>query len=176
MNEQPNPSTEMNGQSSGQITSLEEAQKKIEELEVQLKDKDQKYLYLYAEFENFKKRSIKERSELIKYGTEPLAREILDVIDNLERAISHMPKDTDKTLGEGLHMVLNQFRAILQKQGIEHIKSVEQSFDPNFHEAISSEQSDHPEGTVVKEHMRGYTIHGRLLRPARVVVSGGKAS
>ncbi len=168
--------TEQATQTTETPESNESSAERIQELEAQLKDKDQKYLYLYAEFENFKKRSIKERSELIKYGSEPLAREILDVIDNLERALSHMPKDSDKTLSDGLHMVLNQFRAILQRQGIEHIKSVEQSFDPNFHEAISSEQSDHPAGTVVKEHMRGYTMHGRLLRPARVVVSDGKAS
>lgn len=163
------PNEPQNGSEQGPETA-------VDQLQAQLKDKDQKYLYLYAEFENFKKRAIKERSELMKYGSEPLAREILDVIDNLERAVSHMPPGTDKTLGDGLHMVLNQFKAILQKQGIEHIKSVEQNFDPNFHEAISSEQSDLPEGTVVKEHVRGYTIHGRLLRPARVVVSGGKAS
>lgn len=150
------------------------SQDRVQELEAQIKDRDQKYLYLYADFENFKKRAIKERSDLIKFGSEPLAREILEVIDNLERALAHMPPTTDKTLKDGLHMVLNQFRGVLEKQGIQTVSSVEKSFDPHFHEAVASEDSDHPPGIVVKEHLRGYTMHGRLLRPAQVVISGGK--
>lgn len=152
---------------------FEEAQKKIGELEAQLKEKESKYTYLYAEFENFKKRAQKERSDLLKYGWEAAARDLLQIIDNLERAFIHIPTGTDKTLVEGLKMVLNQFKAVLQKQGVEYIESLEKDFDPNLHEAVSQEESTEPTGKILKEHMRGYTLHGRLLRPARVVVSSG---
>lgn len=122
------------------------------------------------------KRAIRERAELIKFGGENLARELLQVIDNVERALDHMPADTDKSLVEGLHMTMNQFRAVLQKQGVEPIRTQNQSFNPEFHEAVGQETSEHPEGTVIKEHLKGYTMHGRLLRPARVVVSGGNSN
>lgn len=154
-------------------TSSDELQKQIEKLEEQVKEKESKYLYLYADFDNFKKRAVKERSDLIKFGWESVARDLLQVVDNLERALVHMPPDTDKTLAEGLNMVLTQFRASLQKQGLQTIESLKKDFDPNLHEAVGQEESDLPQGTIVKEHTRGYTLHGRLLRPARVIVSGG---
>lgn len=152
----------------------QDLQKKVEELEAQLKDKDAKYLYLYAEFENFKKRTIKERSDLMKFGWESQARELLQVIDNLERALAHMPASTDKTLTEGLHMVINQFKATLQKGGVERVAGIDSPFDPNLHEAVAQEPSEAPAGTILKEHQGGYTLHGRLLRPSRVVISSGK--
>jgi molecular chaperone GrpE len=168
--------TNANNGADGQPESGQDLQARVQELEAQLKEKESKYLYLYAEFENFKKRAVKERADLLKFGWEPAARELLQVVDNLERALEHAPPSTDKTLIEGLQMVLNQFKSVLQKQGIQHIDSMQKSFDPEYHEAVGQEASDQPEGTVVKEHMRGYTLHGRLLRPARVVVSGGKSA
>jgi molecular chaperone GrpE len=154
---------------------------KIQELEAQLKEKEQKYVYLYADFENFKKRAVKERSDLLKFGWESAARSLLEVIDNLERALAHMPKTPNgsesaahKTLEEGLKMVLNQFKAVLEKQGVQAVSTELQMFDPNLHEAVGQESSDKPHGQVLKEETKGYTIHGRLLRPARVIISGGE--
>jgi molecular chaperone GrpE len=143
------------------------------DFQAQLKEKDARYLYLYAEFENYKKRMAKERDDLRKYGSEKLARELLQVIDNLERALAHMPPTTDKTLVDGLHMTLNQFRAVLEKEGVLPVSALGQAFDPNVHEAVAQEASDKPEGTIVNEASKGYTFQGRLLRPARVVVSQG---
>ncbi|MCM2276822.1 MAG: nucleotide exchange factor GrpE [Oligoflexia bacterium] len=148
-------------------------QKRVEELEGQVKEKEAKYLYLYAEFENFKKRSIKERSDLLKFGWENVARELLQVVDNLERALAHVPPSTDKSLMEGLQMVLNQFRNALSQQGVQRIEDVGKPFDPNLHEALAQEPSELPEGQITQVHSRGYTLHGRLLRAARVVVSSG---
>ena len=148
-------------------------------LEAQLKEKDQKYVYLYAEFENYKKRMIKERSDLMKFGWENAARELLEVVDNLERALMHLPKSNEqshKTLEQGLRMVLNQFKAALEKQGIQKIDAASKDFDPNLHEAVGHEESDQPEGKVVREESGGYTMHGRLLRPSRVVISSGQKS
>jgi molecular chaperone GrpE len=71
-------------------------------------------------------------------------------------------------------MVLNQFRSTLQKQGVTAIESLEKVFDPNLHEAVGQEPSTLPSGTITQEHMRGYTLHGRLLRPARVIISNGQ--
>lgn len=152
---------------------IEELEKKVQELEFQVKEKENKYKYLYADFENFKKRSLKERADLVKFGWETAARELLQVIDNLERALSHVPPNTDKTLSEGLNMILNQFKSILMSQGVHQIQSLNQDFDPNLHEAVGQEKSDQPQGKIIQEHIKGYTLHGRLLRPARVVVSAG---
>ncbi len=157
-----------------QTSEIQDLQKRIQELEAQVKEKESKYVYLYADFENFKKRSIKERSDLIKFGWESVARDLLETADNLERAMTHVPTGTDSNFTDGLTMVLNQFRSSLQKQGVEAIESLEKSFDPNFHEAVGQEPSPLPSGVISREHTRGYTLHGRLLRPARVVLSNGE--
>lgn len=148
----------------------------VETLQTQLKEQEAKYLYLYAEFENFKKRMQKERQDLLKFGWEQVARDLLQVLDNLERAQTHLPSGTDKNLAEGLRMVVEQFKDTMQRQGLQGIESVSKVFDPHFHEAISHEDSNQPEGTVITELTRGYTLNGRLLRPARVTVSSGKKS
>lgn len=169
--------TESSGNNSADLASTpagnEPASASTAGLEAQLKEKESKYLYLYAEFENFKKRSIKERSELIKFGWESVARSLLDVLDNLNRAIEHAGPSTDKNLLEGLNMILNQFEATLEKQGVKEVETLRKPFDPNFNEAIAFEVSSEPSGIILKEHTMGYTLHGRLLRPARVTVSSG---
>ena len=151
-----------------------ELEKKLQDLEAQVKEKEAKYLYLYAEFENYKKRAIKERSDLMKFGWENIARELLAVIDNLERAIAHMPENTDANLKSGIEMVLGQFRTTLEKQGVLPISTGGQNFNPEIHEAMGQEPSALPQGVVTQDLVKGYTIHGRLLRPAKVVVSTGK--
>jgi molecular chaperone GrpE len=154
-------------------SSAVDLDKKILDLEVQLKEKDAKYLYLYAEFENYKKRAIKERSDAMKFGWENVARDLIEVMDNLERGLAHMPASTDKNLAAGLNMTLTQFRTAMQKQGVALVETVGKPFDPEFHEAIGQEPSEQPEGTIVREQLRGYTLHGRLLRPASVMISSG---
>ena len=148
-------------------------EKRITELEAQVKEKEGKYLYLYAEFENAKKRAIKERSDLIKFGWENVARDLLQVVDNLDRAVEHMPAGTDTNFAAGLKMITTQFKSAMQKQGVEEVSSIAKPFDPNLHEAVGQEPSEQPEGSISKELSKGYTLHGRLLRPARVVVSSG---
>jgi molecular chaperone GrpE len=149
--------------------------RKVAEIEAQLKEEKNRYLYLYAEFENFKKRAFKERTDAAKYGWESVARDLLEVADNLERAVEHMPPTTDKAFTQGILMVLNQFKATLERQGVQPVESVGQELDPNLHEAVAQEPSEEPRGRIIQEHSKGYTLHGRLLRPARVVVSAGPA-
>ncbi len=147
---------------------------RIAELEAQVKEKEQKYLYLYADFDNFKKRVVKERSDLLKFGWENLARDLLLGVDNLERALHFSAPETDKNLLEGLKMVLSQFHSTLSKQGVQPIATKDTPFDPHHHEAVGTEPSDLPSGTILREELKGYTLHGRLLRPARVIVSAAK--
>lgn len=146
------------------------------ELEAKLAEAQQKYVYLYADFDNFKKRAIKERQDLIKFAFEPAAREILSVADNLARALEFMPEGTDKNLKTGIQMVFDQLAQTLQKQGVEVIQTSGAAFDPNLHEAVGQLPSDLAAGTVIQEHQKGYTLHGRLLRPSRVVVSAGPST
>lgn len=150
-------------------------EKRIAELEAQVKERDQKYVYLYADFENFKKRAIKERSDAMKYGWENVARDMLQVVDNLERALAHMPATTDQGLADGLKMVIHQFKNTMEKQGVQQINALNQPFDPNLHEAVGQTPSEeHAAGVIVHEQQPGYTLHGRLLRPSRVILSAGK--
>jgi len=149
-------------------------EQKITELTGQVKEKEDKYLYLYADFDNFKKRSLRERSDLLKFGWEPLARDLLSVQDNLERAMAHAPENIDKNWLKGIELVQGQLRSTLEKQGIQCIDALQKPFDPNFHEAVGQEVSKSPAGTILREEIRGYTLHGRLLRPSRVVISAGE--
>jgi molecular chaperone GrpE len=147
----------------------------IEVLQAQLKEKDSKYLYLYAEFENYKRRAEKERSDILKYGWEGVAADLLQVADNLDRAIVHLPKACDASVEAGLKLVLNQFQGALKRKGVEAIEAKHKTFDPNFHEAVSQEVSEEfAAGVITQELEKGYTLFGRLLRPSRVVVSSGK--
>jgi len=137
-----------------------------------LEEAENKYKYLYAEFDNFKKRVEKERLEVLKFGWEPVARELLQVVDNLERAISHASESADKTLLDGVEMTLKHFLSTLESHGVKGLDAEHQDFDPHIHEAVGHEASDkHEEGKVIKQHSKGYMLHGRLLRPAQVVVN-----
>ena len=148
--------------------------RRIAELEEKVREQEKKYLYLYAEFENFRKRALREHQDLKKFGWEPVARDLLHVLDNMERAITHTdPGKTDKNLIEGLHGITASFRKTLAHQGIQAIETDGKDFDPDLHEAVGQMPSEHGEGRILREETRGYTWHGRLLRPARVVVSSG---
>lgn len=155
-------------------SNLSPTEAKIAELEAALKEEKNKYLYLYADFENFKKRAVKERSDAMKFGWERTASEILGVVDNLERAIAHMPKETDANLRAGIEMTVTQFRSVLEKQGVSLIPTEGVPFNPEFHEAMGQEPSELPSGAITQTLVKGYTLHGRLLRPAKVVISNGK--
>jgi molecular chaperone GrpE len=150
-------------------------ERELDETKKQLSELKSKYLYLYADFENFKKGVIRDRAELLKFGWEPVAKDLLENIDNLERAVAHMPPGTDRGMVEGLQLVLHQLKATLEQHGVKVIPVEKMAFDPEFHEAVAQVASDQPSGSIVEQSTTGYTMHGRLLRPARVVVSSGKS-
>jgi molecular chaperone GrpE len=132
-----------------------------------------RWLRSVAELENFKKRSLQERSKLLKYKDEDLLRELLPVVDNLERALSNSPKDDmENPLTQGVQMVLTMFAEALKKYGVTEIEALGKSFDPQFHEAIAQEPSANgPSNLVTRELEKGYMYKDRLLRPAKVIVS-----
>lgn len=157
-------------QSASGAGSLDEMGK----LRAEAREQQSKYLYLYAEFENYKKRVIKERSDLVKFGHESLVRDLLQVGDNLDRALEHTANVA--ALVEGLRMVNQQLKDTLARYGVRHVESLGQKFDPEKHEAVGQEKitaddASQEDGSVVREHQKGYTLHGRLLRPARVIVA-----
>ncbi len=135
-----------------------------------------KLAYLAAEFDNYRKRSARERESLVAYGNERLLRAILPFLDNLERAME-AASDSPGPLLEGIRMTHAQFLGELRKFGLEPLAAVDSPFDPNLHEAVATVPgAGKPEGTVVAEGRRGYLLHGRLLRPAQVTVALGSAS
>ena len=136
------------------------------------------YMRTYAEMENIKKRGIKEREELAKYANESVIKEILPVIDNLDKAISHARNDENSsTLVEGLELTRDGLMKALEKAGVKEVEALGKPFDPNFHESVSQQIDDTvAPGHVIMEMQKGYLLNGRLMRPSMVVISQGKAT
>lgn len=126
-----------------------------------------------AEFDNYRKRMAREMEHVRRTAAEQLIRELLPVVDNLERALSHAD-DRDSALGQGVEMVARQLAGVLQAKGVEPIPALGESFNPNVHEALAHQPSDeHPADVITNEYERGYRIGEYVLRPAKVVVSSG---
>jgi len=149
------------------------SEEKLARTEEELEACKDKVLRLAAELENFKKRMQREKEEHIKYALETFAKELLPFLDNLERAVesARESKDIDKLL-EGLDLTLSGYFKTLEKFGLKVFVAEGKRFDPNYHEALTTEVNHEvEENTVVKELLKGYTLHERVLRPAMVVVS-----
>ncbi|MGE5190237.1 MAG: nucleotide exchange factor GrpE [Gemmatimonadota bacterium] len=129
--------------------------------------------YLAAEFDNYRKRSAREKDAVVAYGNERLLRAILPFLDNLERAISQADSSRSaEALIEGVRLTYDHFLAELRKFGLTRIAAEGEMFDPNLHEAIAMVPWEgKAEGTVLAENRRGYLLNGRLLRPAQVTVA-----
>lgn len=131
-----------------------------------------KYLRLAAEMDNLRKRFDREREELLKYGSERLLKEILQIKDHLELALQHSETADVKVLRDGLLLTEKELDKLLKKLGLHPVPTVGESFDPAIHEAIGQEPTaEHDPGTVVREYQKGYLFHERLLRPAKVSVA-----
>ena len=125
-----------------------------------------------AEFENYRKRVERERAETIKYAAADLMRDILPVLDNLERAIVASKSGSEEQLLEGVEIIRKQFHDALTKHGLLEVEAIAVPFDPHVHEAVGRvETSEHPEGIVVEVLQKGYLYKDRLLRPSMVSVS-----
>lgn len=139
-------------------------------------DLEQKYLRLAADFENYKKRLVKEKADVVAYGNEELIKALLNVLDNLERALEHTESEDDSTaLLEGVKLVHKQFVSCLEKFGVTNVDAAKGTeFDPRYHQAIERvESKELSSGLILSQMLPGYMLKDRLLRPALVVVSKG---
>jgi molecular chaperone GrpE len=154
----------------GQKSDLEA---RLQEKEKEAKDQYDRYVRLSAEVENFKKRVEKEKKETYKFANENLLKDLLPVLDNLERAMEHGQEgDNFKALLDGLEMTLKGFLTVLEKHGVTRVEALGEEFDPNQHEAVMvQEDAGRPPGVVISQLQKGYRLHNRLVRPAMVVVS-----
>ncbi|MCX5812341.1 MAG: nucleotide exchange factor GrpE [Proteobacteria bacterium] len=152
---------------------VEELNNALEEKEEMVKALQEKLLYLQADFDNFKKLKIKEKQDTLKFGNEVLLKELLPVLDNLDRALDHASKTEDfKGIHAGVKIVFNEFLKVLERAGVERVDAIGKKFDPNFHEAFMQEEKDNVEpDTVVSELQKGYILNGRLIRPSMVTIS-----
>lgn len=144
--------------------------------EAEAKENYERFLRTCAEFENFKKRAAREKDEFFKFAKEGMIRELLPVLDNLERAVEHSKATQDFSgLVEGVDMTVKQFLQCLDKFGVTPVKAIGERFDPTRHEAIMQvEEGDYDADTVVGEHQKGYILNDRLIRPCLVTVAKGQ--
>ncbi len=145
-------------------------------LEARCRELESKYLRTYADFENYRKRVSKEKDDVAQAVSERLLREVLEVKDHLELALSHGKEQTASSdvsgLRQGIELTLRQLQSFLSKSGVEEVRALGEKFDPALHEAIQQEESATvAPGGVSRVFQKGYRMNGRLLRPARVSVA-----
>jgi molecular chaperone GrpE len=156
---------------------IAELEKKTAALEKEKKDNWDKYLRSVADLENVRKRQKRELDDAKFETKNKVLKEMLPVVDNLERAIEHAAKGEEKNpIVEGVQLVLRQLTTAFERLDVHHIEAHNQPFDPNLHEAISQAESELPAGTIVQVLQKGYRAGDRLLRPSLVVVAKAKAS
>jgi len=132
---------------------------------------DEAYLRLAADFDNYKKRVARERNELVTLANERLVKELLPILDDLERALVAAAEHEEARLEEGVRLVHRSLESLLERNGVKEIDT-DGAFDPNVHEALLAQPSEADEGTVIDVVQKGYTLGDRVVRPARVVVAG----
>lgn len=149
------------------------ADSEVERLKAELEKAKNDYLYLRADFDNYRKSVIKERSDLMKYGSERLLGDLLNVLDNFDRALSlEVTPENLNSFKEGMVLTRNEFMKVLTKFGVTPVESEGVPFDPTIHEALSSEETDQvAPGHVARVFKKAYKLHDRLIRPAQVVVA-----
>jgi len=156
----------------------EEVEEEVDPLvvaEKEVADLKDKLLRQHAEMENLRKRTTREVADARKFAVEKFATALLDIVDNLERAVD-TEEGNEATVREGVTLTLEAWHKVATKFEMERIDAVGQLFDPHHHEALSKMPSDEPDGTVIAQHVAGYTLHGRLIRAAKVLVSSGPAA
>ena len=153
------------------LTPMEQLQEQIRLKDEEIANQKDTFLREKAELENFKKRLTKEKDDFVQFANERLLQELIQIEDNLERALE-VPNATLESLKEGVEMIQKQFSTFLKNQKVEPIEAIGKAFNPTLHEVLNQQESEeHEENTVVEEYSKGYTLNGRILRPAKVVIS-----
>jgi molecular chaperone GrpE len=162
------PGTEVPGKGD----RAEDLMARLQEAEEKAAANYDKYMRAVAELDNYRKRAVREKGDAIQYGNENLLRDILPLVDGMDRALVHACNSDDfEAFRKGLKLLQEQLLGCLQKHGVERIETAGKEFDPNVHEAMMQvESADHGDSKVVGEFEKGYLLKGRLLRPAKVSV------
>ena len=151
----------------------EEQSKESDELESRLEQLNDKYVRLFAEYDNYRKRTAREMTNLIETASENLITSLLPILDNLDRATEHRSDKTSlEEYAKGIALIEDQFRDILARAGLEPLNATGEPFDPNLHDAVlQMESEEHGSGVVIQEVEKGYLLNGKVIRHSKVVVS-----
>lgn len=159
---------------SEELTSEQKLEKELEEAKKTIEEQKDKYLRLSAEFDNYRKRTMKEKAELIKNGGEKAISAILPILDDLERALQNMPKaDNVQSMYEGLDLIFQKFHKVLAQEGLQKMEPVGETFDTDYHEAIAlvPAPDEAQKGKVLDCVQTGYKLNDKVIRHAKVVVA-----
>jgi molecular chaperone GrpE len=153
------------------LSPMEELQEELEKKDAELIEQKNSFLREKADLENFRKRLVKDKADSVQFANEKLLKELVQIDDNLDRALN-TPNTTVETLKEGVEMIQKQFNTFLKNQKVEQIEAMGKPFDPSLHEVMTQlESEEHDENTVIQEYSKGFTLNGRILRSAKVVIS-----
>ena len=150
---------------------MEELQEQLKKKDVELVEQKSDFLREKADLENFRKRLVKEKTDAVQFANERLLKELVEIDDNMNRALN-TPNTSLEGLKEGVEMIQKQFATFLKNQKVEPVEAIGKPFDPSLHEVMTQLASEeHEENTVIQEYSTGYTLNGRILRSAKVVIS-----
>ena len=162
---------------SARLPARELLEQRIQALEQEKAELEERLVRLHADFENHRKRTLREKQEALSYGHENVVKDVLVVVDNLDRAIEHASVSSGadfEGMLQGVELVRRELLAVLAKHGVSPIEAEGEGFDPNIHEALAQTADERiPAGRVARMLQKGYRLRDRLLRPARVMVSKG---
>lgn len=156
-----------------EVNVLDEKEKQIAELKLKSDELNDKYLRLYSEFDNFRKRTAKEKMDMIQSGGEDVFKSILPVLDDFERAVKSNSETTDvKAVNDGVNLIFNKLKTTLTQKGLSEMNSVGEVFNADIHEAITNipAPSEDYKGKVIEELEKGYNLNGKIIRFAKVVI------
>jgi len=177
VNENTNEQEGLNINVDDNVSGTEHLNEPVEEsplsaLEAELNESKDKYLRLAAEFDNFRKRTARERIELLQTAGKEVIVDLLDVLDDIDRATKELEASADKSLSQGVSLIFNKFRNILQARGLKVMEAVGTDFDPELHEAVTQIEvnDESKKGKVVDEVIKGYYLNDKIIRHAKVVV------
>lgn len=165
--------TTQQAEADGKNPKEETADEKVERLKKELEQAKKEYLFLMAEFDNFRKRTLKEKQDLVKHGCQEAMRNLLPVVDDFERAIDSISKADDlDSAKEGINLIYNKFIKYLESNNVKAIDSTGKDFDTDYHEAITTfpASDEKMKGKVIDTTLKGYMINDKVLRHAKVVV------
>ena len=156
-----------------QSSNCEQFEQEVKELQEKLNKLNDQYLRLAAEYDNYRKRTVKEKADLIKTASEKVLVDLLPVIDDFERALEHIEKSEDiEALKDGVKLIYNHFQKFLKQQGVEEIEALGQQLNTDFHEAVQQVPVENQEqkGKIVHIVQKGYKLYDKVIRHAKVVV------